>query len=64
VPRSIDLEHQSQLGAVEVYNKAGDDMLAAEFQVEHAAIPEHLPHFSFRDGQLSPQFPGAPELGL
>src|SRR6266540_3326880 len=60
----VDLEHEPQLGAIEVYDESSDHVLAAEFQAEHTPIAEQLPCSPFCDGQVPPQFPCAPELRL
>jgi len=43
----IDLDRQSQFVAIEVSDKAADDVLSTKLETKHTPISEDLPRFVF-----------------
>ena len=50
--------------AVEIDDKAMDDVLTPKLEAEHAPIPQDLPGFAFGDRQLATKFSRSENLGF
>jgi hypothetical protein len=62
VHRPVDLEHQAQLGAVEVYDVTADNLLAAKLQAQAPSCSKQLPRSLLGIGRLSAQLTSETQL--
>jgi hypothetical protein len=61
---AIDFDRKPQFVAVEVYDKATNDMLTTKFEAQKAAISEDLPRFAFVWREFMSQLSGSLNLCL
>lgn len=59
---SVDLEHQAEFVAIEIDDKAPEDVLATEFEAEHPTVAYQVPGFALGRGRVLAELPG--EFGL
>jgi hypothetical protein len=59
---AFELDDQLQRRAVEVYDEAVEDLLAAKLETEQAAIAQERPRVPFRGRGLAPKLARAREL--
>jgi hypothetical protein len=62
VRRAVQLEHESQLGAVEADDESMQDMLAPEFESQDSSIAQQSPGVTFGGGRVATHPPSGIEL--
>jgi hypothetical protein len=62
VSSAVQLQHETQLGTIEIHNESMEDVLTPEFETEDAAVPEQRPCEPLRWSRVPPELPGDEEL--
>jgi hypothetical protein len=57
--RSVELEHQPQLRAIEIHDESIDGVLSAELEAEHLTISQETPRGPLRCGDTAAERAGS-----